>query len=351
MNSNDLFDYFKSVNWKVFLMTFGAVFIIVALQHIGLSAPRIENPLSKEVKAEDIIEEKLSAVQNTFSLHRENQGTIFNATVLPPASAFIVIDYDTGEILAEKNAETKLPVASLTKVMTAVVTLDLANPDDVYTVSEHAASIIPTKIGVVAGQKMAVSELLHAAMMTSANDAVEVLEEGVNATYNRPIFVEAMNKKAQILQLTNTHFSNPQGFDTKENYSSAWDLAILARYALSEYPLIADISKKDYHFLPRNNNHKQYDLYNWNGLIGVYPNVEGIKIGNTGQAGTTTIVIAQREGKKILVVLLGTQNIVDRDLGAAQLLDYGFAKSKGLPAIAVTEEALQNKYKSWKFWN
>lgn len=332
-------------------MTFGAVFIIVALQHIGLSVPKIENPLSQKVKAENTIEDKLSRVGNTFSLKRENATTDFDTAVLPPASAFIVVDYDTGEVLAENNAETRLPVASLTKVMTAVVVLDLAKPDDVYTVSEHAASIIPTKIGVVPGQKMTVNELLHAAMMTSANDAVEVLEEGVNTTYNRPLFVEAMNKKAQILQLTNTHFSNPQGFDTKENYSSAWDLAILARYALSEYPLIAAISKKDYHFLPRNKNHKQYDLYNWNGLIGVYPNVEGIKIGNTGQAGITTIVIAEREEKKILVVLLGTQNIIDRDLGAAHLLDYGFAKSKGLPAIAVTEEALQNKYKTWEFWN
>lgn len=103
-------------------------------------------------------------------------------------------------------------------------------------------------------------------------------------------------------------------------------------------------------FYPQDDNHKQADLYNWNGLLGVYPGVKGVKIGNTEDAGYATTVLAEREGKKILVVLLGAPGVLQRDLWPSMLLDIGFEKL-GLKPIGITEDQLRAKYSTWKYWN
>lgn len=267
------------------------------------------------------------------------------------ALAYILVDIDGKQIIAQKQADAVLPIASLTKVMTAMVALDLADPKELFLVSERAAVQVPTKIGVVAGQRMALMDLLHALLLTSANDAAEVIAEGINEKYGENVFVAAMNKKAELLGLTNSHFANPQGFDDPENYSSAEDLAQLTGHALSEYPLIVDIAKKEYHFIPKTADHKQFDLYNWNGLIGVYPDTYGLKIGSTQKAGKTTIVTSEREGKRLMAVVLGAPTILTRDLWAAELLDIGYRAMLDLPPVAVGPTRLKEKYASWKMWN
>ena len=102
---------------------------------------------------------------------------------------------------------------------------------------------------------------------------------------------------------------------------------------------------------PKDQNHKQFDLYNWNGLLGVYPGIFGVKIGYTENAQKTTIVASQRDGKKVLVVLLGAPGVLQRDLWASQLLDQGFEKLANLSSINITEEELREKYSTWKYWN
>lgn len=102
--------------------------------------------------------------------------------------------------------------------------------------------------------------------------------------------------------------------------------------------------------MPQDNNHKEFKLPNWNGLLDVYPNIIGFKIGNTDDAGKTTVVLSQRENKTILVVLLGAPGIIERDLWAGQLLDIGFQKTSNLTPINVTEAQLREKYRTWDFW-
>lgn len=160
-----------------------------------------------------------------------------------------------------------------------------------------------------------------------------------------------MNEKATFLGLTNTHFTNPQGFDAKDNYSSAEDLAILSHYALTNYPLIAQIAQKEYVYIAKNSFHKQFDLYNWNGLLGVYPQIKGLKIGNTERAGKTIIAVSNREGKQIIVVLLGAPGILERDLWTSELFDAGYTKLTHLPKVNIKEENLQAKYNTWEYWN
>lgn len=298
------------------------------------------------------IQKKVTALPSSFTLH-DTQNIIPSAhaaSLYDAASSYIAIDFNTGNVIEQKNQNKSVPIASLTKLMSAAVALDLMKPNEIITISSTAPNVIPTKIGVVAGQKLTLKELLEAMLMTSANDAAAAVKDGVNAKYHEDIFVRAMNEKAQSLGLTQTHFSNPQGFDGN-NYSSAHDLAILTQYVLTHYPLVDQIVKQDYVFIPATSQHKQYDLYNWNGLLGVYPGAFGVKIGNTDNAGYTTVVIAKRQDKTVLAVLLGAPGILERDLWTSSLLDSAFASAFQLPPAHITSAVLEAKYGTWHYWN
>ncbi len=317
------------------------------------SLNRWVSPITSEYNVIEMLRPRLQEKKLNFKLKKDLSliPQSHAASTFDEAKAYGVVDLDTGEIIAEKGLSERLPIASLTKVMTAVVALDLVSPDESFYISKRAAAEIPTKIGVIPGQTMKLNELLHAILMTSANDAAEAIRDGIDRKYNQDgVFIEAMNIKAQAIGLKNSHFANPQGFDSPENYSSVEDLALLTQYALINYPLIAEIVKKDYQFLAANYNHKQFDLYNWNGLIGVYPNTYGMKIGNTGKAGVTTIVVSEREGKRIVAIVLGAPGILKRDLWAADLLDLGFEQQLSLKPVKVTEKQLKAKYASWKYF-
>lgn len=360
MWNNPIFLPNINIRWQLFLATFIAVFIMVSLQMLGVRLPKLNNQhqdtnqIKQDVNIIDTLRPKLEQKLNTFNIKK---GTSIvpipvadAASEYNQAKAYGVLDFDSGEILAEKNYSLKLPIASLTKLMTAVVALDLVKYDDIFEVSQNAAEVEPTRMGVIPGQRLTLEELLNALLLTSANDAAEVIIEGVDKVYGDNIFIPGMNLKAKFLGMENSHFSNPQGYDSPQNYSSIEDLLILSSYALKNYPLITDIVKKDYQFYPANENHKQADLYNWNGLLGVYPGVLGVKIGNTDNARVTTVVLSEREGKKVLAVLLGAPGVLERDLWASQLLDLGFSKSNLTP-VNITADQLKEKYASWRYWN
>lgn len=341
---------FSQSQIKVFIATMIATFIMVALQLSGIKPLRIVAPVPEKTDTFfDVITPKLERVENTYSLHEEIDllPKANAAAEYDDASAYAVIDLESGKVLAEKNLTKRLSIASITKVMTAIVALDLAEPSERFTVSKQAAAKIPTKIVVKPGEQLTLEELLEASLMASANDATEVIKEGIDAKYGEEIFLRAMNEKALLLDLEGTSFANAQGFDDSANYSTVEDLAILSHYALKHYPLISEIAGKDQSVLPEDSYHGEFEFYNWNGLIGVYPNVTGLKIGNTEAAGKTTVVVSEREGKSMLAIVLGAPGIVERDLWAAALLDEGYQTSMGFTPVNVTEEELRAKYRSW----
>ena len=343
---------------SVFVVNMVLIFAMVVLQHMHLKPPaffssvNMTSPIPQKEDIMDSLIPKLELKENNYQIKKQSSliPVVSASGDFDQATSYIVLNYDTGEVLAEKNSRKSVPIASLTKIMTSVVALDLANSNERFTVNEHDETIQPTKIGVVSGQSLTLDELLEASLMTSANDAVEVIKDGINSKYSADVLVRSMNEKAQFLGMNNTHFTNPQGFDDQNPVSSAEDLAVLSHYALTNYPQINKIVKQDYVLLPENQFHKQYDLYNWNGLLDVYPGVFGIKIGNTDMAGTTMVVGAEREGKKVLVVLLGAPGVLERDLWASQLLDTGF-EELGLSPVSVTKSQLKEKYSTWKYWN
>lgn len=352
--SNNTIISFSPKHLKVFLGTLSTVFIVVAMQLSDLWPSKIEFPipLEKDIFYDDVLN-KLELKQNNFKINKKNNfiPEAFAGADYEAASAYALVDYDSGEVIISKNLDKKLAIASITKVMTSVIALDLANKDDRFIVSDNASKMIPTKIGVVPNETLTLSELLNATLLTSANDAAEVIKEGIDAKYSEPVFIKAMNEKAKIIGMNNTSFTNPQGFDDSNHKSSVSDVALLTHYAMQNYPEIRDIVLKNYALLPKDDYHKQFDLFNWNGLIDVYPGVLGMKIGYTENAGRTTTVVAERGGKKLIAVVLGAPGIIERDLWTAELLDFGFQKKQGLSKIEVTEEQLRNKYASWSYWN
>jgi len=333
------------------LIIAGALYTLTNLHNLNVAS--LLNPsvgISHYTKVmEESVEPKLIAVRNEFVIKKSGGfALVSQASEINEVSALLSLDLDSGEVLFERNMQKKLPIASLTKIMTSIVSLDLSDQNELFTVTRRAAAQVPTKIGVVPDQKMQLHELLSALMMTSANDAATVIQDGIDAKYGEEIFINSMNRKAEFLGLKSTSFANPQGFDDVNNYSTLHDLAILSHYALKNYPLLSNIVRKDYQFLPEDSNHKQFDLNNWNGLMGIYPNTIGMKIGSTGDAGKTTIVISERNNKRILAAVLGAEDLFERDLMAAKMLDIGYKKTLNLEKVDITKKQLQKKYASWK---
>jgi serine-type D-Ala-D-Ala carboxypeptidase (penicillin-binding protein 5/6) len=264
------------------------------------------------------------------------------------AKATLSLNYETGEIYYSSNANRKMPMASTTKIMTAMVAMDLTSMDEQFTVELPATQVEPTVIGVQVGEKLSTRELIKAGLLTSGNDAMAVLAEGIGRKYggNTELFVRAMNEKAKILGLKNTNFTNPQGYDNVNHYTTCEDLATLSRYALSHYPEMAEIVKAKEGRLPPTATHHNFFLPNWNMLIDTYPGADGIKIGNTGEAGHTTVATATREGKRVMAVVLGTSGILKRDMSAAELLNVGFSRL-GISPYTMTEDILRTRVKDW----
>lgn len=239
------------------------------------------------------------------------------------AKAGLFIDTKNGQVLYAKNAKERLPIASLVKVMTALIALEHKGMEDKYLISQKAADMEPDKMLLKTDEKMTLKELLYGIFLISANDAAEVLAEGT--TGSREEFVHLMNSKAVQLGMKDSYFTNPTGLDEDghNSYSTAYDLAILTRYLIRNYPQVVDISKTEHIYLPITENHQDYDMYTGINLISSYAGVVGFKTGFTPEAGLTLITLARNNGHEIIGILLGSDNRRDE---ARELLDYSFGK-------------------------
>jgi serine-type D-Ala-D-Ala carboxypeptidase (penicillin-binding protein 5/6) len=237
-------------------------------------------------------------------------------------SAFF-IEANSGDVLYAKDHEEKLPIASLTKVMTALIAVERKTSDAKYLVSREASEMEPDKMFLIAGESLSLKELLYGLFLLSANDAAEVIAQGT--TTSREDFLNLMNEKAKELGMKNTKFVNPTGLDedSGSSYSTAYDLAILTRYFIKNYPWITEISAAPYVEIQATQTHRDYQLYNAINLITTYPGVVGFKIGYTPEAGFTIITLAKKGNRQIIGVLLNSDNRRDE---TKQLLDYSFRK-------------------------
>lgn len=226
-----------------------------------------------------------------------------------------------GRALWAREAAARHPMASITKVMTALLTIGQGGLDDTVTVSKAAAGV-EDATGLLPGERFTVRQLLELALVTSSNDAAYALGEHTGGTM--PAFVSQMNAEAAALGLDRTHYANPHGLDAPGHYSSSADIAALARIAMksAEFRRIVAIESIT---LPAYGTRKTKTLESTDELLGTYAGLQGVKTGYTGDAKYCFVGSAERDGVTLTAVVLGATNNKARFAQCARLLDWGFA--------------------------
>ena len=238
----------------------------------------------------------------------------------PKVAASYLVEIN-GAPVWEKRGNRRLPPASLTKMMTALLTVEQHQPQAVATVSNAAAHESGTRLRLKEGEKFHVEDLLAAALITSANDACHALADHLAG--NQTKFVQLMNHRAKKLGMHNTHFANACGHDAKDHYSSAHDLALLANELIKHPQVIELTAKADARITTLDGAHS-YSFASKNALIGRYPGALGLKTGYTPNAGKCLVVYAKRGDTGVLLVML---HGYDRWWDAADILDIAFGRA------------------------
>jgi serine-type D-Ala-D-Ala carboxypeptidase (penicillin-binding protein 5/6) len=250
----------------------------------------------------------------------------------PPASApaapalgvkaAALIEASTGQMLYGENSDAQLPIASATKLMTALVTLHHTRLSQMFADPLFYPAAEDSQIHLVPGEQMSVHDLLIAMMLPSADDAAEDLAFNVGHR-SVPRFLAMMNARARQLGLTHTHYTTPIGLDTDGNYSSAGDLVTLARYVLRTEPFFRAVVRLPRYTL-RTGNHPR-DVVNLNDLVAKHSWINGVKTGHTLDAGYVLVVSGTQGGMTLIGAVLGAPSEAGRDASALALLNYGFA--------------------------
>ncbi len=233
------------------------------------------------------------------------------------ARSSLVYDLVSNKVIYEKNANEKVPMASLTKIMTAVIALEDKFMPENYVVN-GADLVGEDSMGLEVGEVLTKEELLYGLMLNSGNDASEVLAH--NYPSGREGFLKAMADKAKALGLSNTVFSNPSGLQGDgTQYTTAHDLLILTRYAIENFPVFRQVVSTYEHYIPSNDSHKEYYLTNETNLLSTYDGVKGVKTGYTPEAGMCLVTYYEKDNIKLIGILL---NSPDRRNEMRSLLDY-----------------------------
>lgn len=307
---------------KIFFFIFLSVLSILIFI-IGL---RNNRTLGVKVDKEETKQEDKGSTMWRLQIANEEIG---QDEIEANAKAALALDFETGQVFYSKESNLRLPFASLAKIMTAMVVLDHAVPEQVLEVPPEAAmENLPdgsSFMGVTPGEKYTVRDLLYGLLLPSGNDAACTLAISLAGDLNT--FSYWMNRKAAAIGLSGTHFTNPSGLDEQQSYSTIFDLAKLSQFALTRYPQIAQIVATRGYEIPYTLEHKYLFFGNFNDLMLVYPNIDGVKPGNTETAGSCLIATSTRESKRVMVIVLGTPA---RNPEAIKLLDFSFGKL-GIP--------------------
>ena len=255
---------------------------------------------------------------------------VFASELVPNGESSILIEATTGKIIFEKNIDKKLSIASMTKMVAQIIILEEVENnkikwDDVVTVSRNASGMGGSQIYLEEGEKMTVRDLMKGISVASANDATVAMAEYISGTEEK--FVVRMNKKVKELGLKNTNFMNSTGLDEKNHYSSAYDMAIIARELVINYPEIFEFSSIYEDYL-REDSENKFWLVNTNKLINFYSGADGLKTGHTDDAGYCLAATAKRDNLRLIGIILGEKNSKVRNNEMIDLLDYGFNNVK-----------------------
>lgn len=256
--------------------------------------------------------------------------------------ACVVIDRNTNTILYGKNENTKRKMASTTKIMTATIIIENCNLNETIEVSKKAAGTGGSRLGLKAGDKITIRDLLYGLMLCSGNDAAVALAEYAGSDIQG--FAELMNKKACELGLTNTHFETPHGLDSNEHYTTAYELALLSNYALNNETFAQIVRTKNYTVTI---NGYPKSLSNTNELLGNLDGVYGIKTGFTNGANRCLVTACKRNDMDVICVVLGADTKKFRTQDSIKLINYIFDNFKSVNI----KDLINNEFEKWKSEN
>ncbi len=308
----------------------GFCFLAVLLLLPQPKAAALVSPLPDDLE-QRVAQEHFVLDRKTLDQYPPNEyfpatpSAIFQEQIDVTAQAYAVMERKSGQLLIEKNIHQELPIASITKIMTALVTLENTFLDMEVSVSSPAAGIGEASMGLTSGEAVPVEQLLYGLLLPSGNDAAETLAQGLFG--GRTSFLYTMNRKAADLGMYDTFFYNPSGLDETtaqtSNFSTGLDLLALTNYAMKNEKF-AEIVSTHYKDFPENpGKHKAYYLYNILQLDWAYPGVRGVKPGITDFAAETLVSYAELGGKQVIVVLLSSEQSRD---DVIKIYDYIFAK-------------------------
>lgn len=268
-------------------------------------------------------EESISSEENT------NSDDTTDTTLIPNATAGVLMDATTGEIIFEKNKDEQVAVASMTKMVAQILILEAVedgkiNWTDVVTVSANASGMGGSQIYLTTGEEMTVEDLMKGISMASANDATVAMAEFIAGSEVE--FVQMMNNKVKELGLKNTYFKNCTGLDEEGHYSSAYDMAVIARELL-KHEKILEFSSVYEDYLREDTDNKFW-LVNTNKLVRFYDGADGLKTGHTDAAKYCLAATAKRDDFRLIAIVLGEEDSTTRNSETMELLDYGFNNYK-----------------------
>ncbi|SDG22321.1 D-Ala-D-Ala carboxypeptidase DacF. Serine peptidase. MEROPS family S11 [Fontibacillus panacisegetis] len=274
------------------------------------------------------------------------------AVLAENSKSAILIDADTGTVIFEKKSHEKLPPASITKIMTMLLTMEAIDKGklkltDKVTASEYASSMGGSQIFLEPGEQMTVDELLKGVAMASGNDASVALAEKIAGTEKN--FVKMMNDRARQLGLKDTHFENCNGLPVENHYSSAHDIAMISRELL-KYEGITKYTGSYQDYL-RKETEKPFWLVNTNKLVRFYSGADGLKTGYTSEAKFCLAATAKRDGLRLIAVVLGEPNTKTRNSEVSAMFDYAFSQYSVQPIYKTGEVIGKVKIKKGKTSN
>lgn len=287
------------------------------------------------IKAEETIGQTETNQNNTNNINEqtntkenttpENNQSSSGINLASNAKSAIMIEASTGKIIYEKNSDEQLPMASMTKMMTLLLIMENIESgnlkwDELITASEHAASMGGSQIFLEVGEQMTVEDMVKGICIGSGNDAAVAMAERIGGTEEN--FVKMMNDRAQELGLKNTHFENACGLDSDNHYSSAHDMAMIAK-ELIHHEKILEFTGTYEDYL-RKNTENSFWLVNTNKLVRYYQGVDGLKTGYTTTAGYCITTTAKRNDMRLITVVMGEPSSSIRNSETTTMLDYGF---------------------------
>ncbi|AIS52118.1 D-alanyl-D-alanine carboxypeptidase DacB [Thermoanaerobacter kivui] len=237
----------------------------------------------------------------------------------------VLMDFTTGQVLYDKNMHKRMYPASTTKILTAIIAIERGNLDDIVTASDNVTKIDGNSIYLSPGEKLTLKQLLYALMLESANDAAIAIAEYIGGSVQN--FAKIMNEKAKEIGAHDSHFVNPNGLPDENHYSTPYDMALIARYAMQNAEFRKIVSTIHYQIPPTNKCDKVRDLWLSNRLIKPssfnYEGADGVKTGYTVAAGQVLVASATRDGHRLISVIMGDQG-TNIWTDTIKLLNYGF---------------------------